>query len=133
MIDSPGHAVPDDAPATVGCLIAGEWVSDGPRADRVGPWTRAVVSTARQAGDHDVETALGYARRGARAVARMSPAARAGVLERAAGEALARRDELARLLALELGKPVKDGRGEIDRVADTFAVSAAEARRIGGG
>ncbi|MEV4281610.1 aldehyde dehydrogenase family protein [Actinoplanes xinjiangensis] len=132
MIDSPGHAVPDDMPATVGCLVAGEWLSDGPRADRVGPWTRTVVSTARQAGDHDVETALGYARRGARAVARMSPAARAGVLERAAGEALARRDELARLLALELGKPVKDGRGEIDRVADTFAVSAAEARRIGG-
>ena len=45
---------------------------------------------------------------------------------------LQRRDDLARLLALELGKPVKDGRGEIDRVADTFAVSAAEARRIGG-
>ena len=29
--------------------VAGEWVSDGPRADRVGPWTREVVSTARQA------------------------------------------------------------------------------------
>ena len=55
------------------------------------------------------------------------------VLERAAAAAAAqRRDELARLLALELGKPVKDGRGEIDRVADTFAVCAAEARRIGG-
>jgi acyl-CoA reductase-like NAD-dependent aldehyde dehydrogenase len=123
---------PQDVPIAVGCLIAGEWVSDGQQADRAGPWTRAVVSTARQAGEADVEAALRYARRGARAVARMSPAARAGVLERAADVALARRDELARLLALELGKPVKDGRGEIDRVADTFAVCAAEARRIGG-
>ncbi|GAA4305569.1 aldehyde dehydrogenase family protein [Actinomadura luteofluorescens] len=42
------------------------------------------------------------------------------------------RDDLARLLALELGKPVRDGLGEIDRVADTFAVCAAEARQIGG-
>ncbi|MEV0900781.1 aldehyde dehydrogenase family protein [Actinoplanes sp. NPDC049802] len=118
--------------AVTPCLIAGEWVGDGPREDRVGPWTRAVVSSARQAQEHDVRTALAYARKGSRAVARMSPAARAGILERAAAEALRRRDDLARLLALELGKPVKDGRGEIDRVADTFTVSAAEARRIGG-
>ncbi|GGN12306.1 acyl-CoA reductase-like NAD-dependent aldehyde dehydrogenase [Actinoplanes campanulatus] len=116
----------------VGCLIAGSWVTSGPRVDRVGPWLRRVVSTARQAGEHDVETALGYAGTGARMVARMSPAARADVLDRAAAEASRRRDDLARLLALELGKPVQDGHGEIDRVADTFAVSAAEARRLGG-
>jgi acyl-CoA reductase-like NAD-dependent aldehyde dehydrogenase len=91
-----------------------------------------VVSEARQADEQDVRAALAYARRGARSIARMSPAARAAVLERAAEEVLRQKDRLARLLALELGKPVKDGRGEIDRVADTFAVSAAEARRIGG-
>ncbi|SNT48428.1 Acyl-CoA reductase [Asanoa hainanensis] len=116
----------------VGCLVAGQWRTGGPTADRVGPWTRTVVSTATQAGDDDVRDALAYARRGAKAVARMSPAARAAVLERAADAVHGRRDELARLLALELGKPVKDGRGEIDRVADTFAVAGAEARRIGG-
>jgi acyl-CoA reductase-like NAD-dependent aldehyde dehydrogenase len=120
------------SPEPIGCLVAGEWRSDGPRLDRVGPWTREVVSTARQAGEDDVRDALAYARRGAKSVARMAPAARAAVLERAAEAAEARRDELARLLALELGKPVKDGRGEIDRVADTFAVSAAEARQVGG-
>ncbi|MFI7546791.1 aldehyde dehydrogenase family protein [Actinoplanes sp. NPDC049599] len=132
MTDSPGRNAPEHPTAEVGCLIAGSWVTAGTRGDRVGPWTRTVVSSTRQADDHDVATALTYARKSARAVARMSPAARAGILERAAGEALRRRDDLARLLALELGKPVKDGRGEIDRVADTFAVSAAEARRIGG-
>ncbi|WP_328475892.1 aldehyde dehydrogenase family protein [Actinoplanes sp. NBC_00393] len=124
--------MPGNEKSEVGCLIAGSWVTSGTQSDRVGPWTRRVVSTTRQADDHDVEKARWYARRGARAVARMSPAARADVLERAAAEALNRRDDLARLLALELGKPVKDGRGEILRVADTFAVAAAEARRIGG-
>ncbi|GIE94219.1 aldehyde dehydrogenase family protein [Paractinoplanes rishiriensis] len=132
MSDSPGRTTPEKQTSEVGCLIAGSWVTTGMRADRVGPWARVVVSTARQADLADVETALGYARRGAKVVARMAPAARADILERAAAEAVRRRDDLAGLLALELGKPVKDGRGEIDRVADTFAVSAAEARRIGG-
>ncbi|MEU5673680.1 aldehyde dehydrogenase family protein [Micromonospora sp. NPDC047762] len=130
MLDNLLRVSPAAVPA--GCLIAGEWLTEGETVDRVGPWARRVVSTARQAGDDDVGTALAYARRGARAVARMSPAARAQVLERAATAALTHRDDLARLLALELGKPLKDGRGEIDRVADTFVVSAAEARRIGG-
>jgi acyl-CoA reductase-like NAD-dependent aldehyde dehydrogenase len=121
MLDSP-----------VGCLVAGEWVVDGGRAERIGPWVRAVVSTARQADEDDVHKAREYARKGARVVARLSPAARAAVLERAAGLVSTRRDEFARLLALELGKPLKDGLGEMDRVADTFAVSAAEARRIDG-
>jgi acyl-CoA reductase-like NAD-dependent aldehyde dehydrogenase len=65
-------------------------------------------------------------------VAALAPAARADVLDRASSAAAERRDDLARLLALELGKPLKDGRGEIDRVADTLAVCAAEARQIGG-
>lgn len=130
MLDNLLRVSPAAVPA--GCLIAGEWLTEGETVDRVGPWARRVVSTARQAGDDDVGTALAYARRAARAVARMSPAARAQVLERAATAALTHRDDLARLLALELGKPLKDGRGEIDRVADTFVVSAAEARRIGG-
>src|SRR5687768_8809132 len=121
-----------DEISMVGCLVAGEWVNTGTRVDREGPWTRTVVSSTRQAEERDVEAALGYARRGAKLVARMSPAARAAVLERAAAETVRQKDRLARLLALELGKPVKDGRGEVDRVADTLTVAAAEARRIGG-
>jgi acyl-CoA reductase-like NAD-dependent aldehyde dehydrogenase len=79
-----------------------------------------------------VDEALAYAQRSRASVERVSPAARAAVLERAADLVDAQRDEFARLLALELGKPIKDGRGEMVRVVDTFRVSAAEARRIGG-
>jgi acyl-CoA reductase-like NAD-dependent aldehyde dehydrogenase len=79
-----------------------------------------------------VDEALAYAQRSRAAIERLSPAARAAVLERAADLVDAARDEFARLLARELGKPLKDGRGEMVRVADTLRVSAAEARRIGG-
>lgn len=113
-------------------LVAGEWVHDGPTAERTGPYLRRVVTRSITATPADVTRAVRYAPDAARAVARISPAARADVLDRAARLATARRDQLATQLALELGKPVKDGRGEIDRVADTLAVCAAEARRIGG-
>jgi acyl-CoA reductase-like NAD-dependent aldehyde dehydrogenase len=80
----------------------------------------------------DVAAVREFARAAVRPVASLAPARRAAILERASVAAAENRDGLARLLALELGKPVKDGRGEIDRVADTFAVCAAEARQIGG-
>jgi acyl-CoA reductase-like NAD-dependent aldehyde dehydrogenase len=65
-------------------------------------------------------------------MARLAPAARADILDAAAGLATKRREEFARVIALELGKPLRDGLGELDRVADTFTVCAAEARQIGG-
>src|SRR6185437_6729661 len=117
---------------SVPALVAGEWRDDGPWAERTGPYLRRVVSRAAQAGPDDVRRAARFAADAAPAVARLAPAARAAILESAARLAAERRDRLAALLSLELGKPVKDGRGEIDRVADTLAVCAAEARRIGG-
>jgi acyl-CoA reductase-like NAD-dependent aldehyde dehydrogenase len=113
-------------------LIAGEWGGDGARMPRTGPYLRRVVSHAPQASSGDIARAVAFAARGAGVVAALAPAARADVLDAASRAAAHRRDDLARLLALELGKPLKDGRGEIDRVADTLAVCAAEARQIGG-
>jgi acyl-CoA reductase-like NAD-dependent aldehyde dehydrogenase len=113
-------------------LVAGSWTTAGPQGDRIGPYARQVVSRAPQAQPEDVQAVLAFAEQSAREIARLSPATRADVLERAAITVGEHREELARLLALELGKPVKDGRGELDRVADTFAVCAAEARQIGG-
>ncbi|GAA4089437.1 aldehyde dehydrogenase family protein [Nonomuraea soli] len=115
-----------------GCLVAGTWLDQGHREERAGPYVRRTVSTARTARPDDIAAATSYAREGQRAVARLAPATRAEILERAARLAGERTGELARLLALELGKPLKDGAGEMVRVADTLAVAAAEARAIGG-
>src|SRR5215472_9696356 len=121
-----------DDVTTAPALVAGEWMRDGPWLERTGPYLRRVVTRAVAASPADVARAVRYAPGAARAIGRLSPAARADVLDRAAALAAQRRDALAALLAVELGKPVRDGRGEMDRVADTLAVCAAEARRIGG-
>ncbi len=132
MLDAILKAGAELAEAEAPALVAGEWRTDGTRIERTGPYVRRVVSHAPEAGPGDITRSVAYTGHCASAVAGLAPAARADVLDRASRAAADRRDELARLLALELGKPLKDGRGEIDRVADTLAVCAAEARQIGG-
>ena len=128
LLTAPAANGPVQAPA----LLAGDWVTGGPVVERRGPYARRTVSAAVRTGPDAVRAAVAYAATAARDIARLAPATRADVLDRAAALARDRRDEIARLLALELGKPVKDGGGELDRVAETFAVCAAEARQIGG-
>ncbi len=41
-------------------------------------------------------------------------------------------DELAESLCIEAGKPIRDSRGEVTRLIDTFRVAAEESVRIGG-
>jgi acyl-CoA reductase-like NAD-dependent aldehyde dehydrogenase len=120
--------VPTEAPA----YVAGRWTTEGPPAERVGPYVRDVVTHSYPATAEQLETARKFARDGARTVAALAPATRAAVLDRAARLAAEHRADFARLIARELGKPVKDGLGEMDRVTDTFAVCAGEARHIGG-
>ena len=43
-----------------------------------------------------------------------------------------RADELAALLCVEAGKPIRDARAEVARTIDTFRVASGEAVRIGG-
>ena len=43
-----------------------------------------------------------------------------------------RKDELAHALCIEAGKPIKDARGEVTRLVDTFKVAAGEATRMMG-
>ncbi len=43
-----------------------------------------------------------------------------------------RADELAESLCIEAGKPIKDARGEVTRLIDTFRIASEEATRLGG-
>ncbi|PJJ98242.1 aldehyde dehydrogenase [Lysobacteraceae bacterium NML75-0749] len=43
-----------------------------------------------------------------------------------------RHEELAQLLCIEAGKPIRDARGEVTRLVDTFRIATEEATRING-
>lgn len=132
MLESLLKAAADTAVVEAANFLSGRWAGDGPPEERTGPYLRRTVSRAPVATTAEIDTAVAAARRYAPQVANLSPAARADILEKASSAALRQRDELARILALELGKPLKDSRTEIDRVASTFAVAASEARHING-
>ncbi|MCB1154284.1 aldehyde dehydrogenase family protein, partial [bacterium] len=57
---------------------------------------------------------------------------RAAVLHHCVARFTERKDELARSLSVEAGKPIKDSRGEVGRLIDTFRMAAEEAVRMNG-
>lgn len=60
---------------------------------------------------------------------RMPGYQRQAVLRRVVSGIEQRSEELAQLLAVEAGKPIRDSRGEVGRLRDTFAIAADEAVR----
>ncbi len=63
---------------------------------------------------------------------RFTPYQRQAVLEHCVTRFRERADELAMALCIEAGKPIKDSRGEVSRLIDTFKIASEEAVRIDG-
>jgi acyl-CoA reductase-like NAD-dependent aldehyde dehydrogenase len=80
----------------------------------------------------DIERAIGRAQAAFQVMRKLPRFARADILDRAAGLVEARRDEFARCIAAEAGKPMYDARGEVSRAVFNLRNAAAEARRFGG-
>ncbi|WP_159015259.1 aldehyde dehydrogenase family protein [Cognatiluteimonas profundi] len=76
--------------------------------------------------------AIGRASDARAAMAAFPPDARRDVLEHCVRRFGERQDELAMALCIEAGKPIKDARGEVARLIDTFRIAAGEATRIDG-
>ncbi len=79
-----------------------------------------------------IDAAIAAAEGAALAMRQMPAYARAAVLHHCVKRFTERFDELAEALCVEAGKPIKDARGEVSRLIDTFRVAAEEAVRIGG-
>ena len=79
-----------------------------------------------------IDQAIAAAHAAREAMAAFPPDARRDVLEHCVARFQARNEELALALCIEAGKPIKDARGEVTRLIDTFRIAAGEATRIGG-
>src|SRR5690606_39994834 len=96
------------------------------------PYDGSVVGHMPVCGEAEIEAAIARAQRAFATLKRLPRFARADVLDRASMLVRQRRDELARLIAAEAGKPPYDARGEVSRATFNLANAAAEARRFGG-
>ena len=79
-----------------------------------------------------IEQAIAAADSAREAMAAMPAHARQAVLTHCVRRFEARFDELAEALCIEAGKPIKDARGEVTRLIDTFRVGAEESVRMTG-
>ncbi|MBW2732344.1 MAG: aldehyde dehydrogenase family protein [Deltaproteobacteria bacterium] len=79
-----------------------------------------------------IDEAISWAVRAAEPMRRMPSYARQQVLMHCVERFTARADELARALCVEAGKPIRDARGEVSRLIDTFRIAAEESVRIPG-
>jgi len=91
------------------------------------PATRVAFADAATVGE---AIARAHAARGP--MAAFPPDARRDVLEHCVRRFSERQEELAMALCIEAGKPIRDARGEVTRLIDTFRIAAGEATRIGG-
>ncbi|MBO9707346.1 MAG: aldehyde dehydrogenase family protein [Caulobacter sp.] len=113
-------------------LIDGVWTDgEGPRFSVVDKFLGGELCTAREASVAQVQAAVASARRSFEAN-RLDPYERYRLLSRVADLILANREELTATVIAESGVPWKDSDNEVARTAETFRVSAEEAKRLVG-
>jgi len=115
-----------------GILLCGEEVRTGDAYEILSPYNANPISVVHRAGPQDLEQAIAGASRAFATTRQLSSWQREQVLKRVAEGIARHRDELARTIALEAGKPVTTARAEVDRAAFTFGVAAEETKRIYG-
>ncbi|WP_166870881.1 NAD-dependent succinate-semialdehyde dehydrogenase [Salinibacterium sp. ZJ450] len=115
-------------------LIGGEWrdASDGGTFEISNPATETIVATAARATDEDLLAAIECADAAFDGWRRTTGWQRSELLRAAAANIRSERDEIARLLTIEQGKPLAQSLAEVDSCVEQFEWFADEARRIYG-
>jgi succinate-semialdehyde dehydrogenase/glutarate-semialdehyde dehydrogenase len=118
-----------------GMVVAGEWVesASGGRIEATSPATGETIGSVPEGTREDAQRAIAAANAAWREWAALSPFERAAALERVAELIVERRDDLARTLTLDQGKPLhSESYVEVDELVEYWRMAAADAKRIEG-
>jgi acyl-CoA reductase-like NAD-dependent aldehyde dehydrogenase len=95
-------------------------------------YTGEVVTRVAMADAETIDEAIDAAEKSQKILNKMPAYKRQQILEHCVTRFRERFDELAYALCIEAGKPIKDSRGEVTRLIDTFKIAAEESVRIDG-
>ena len=95
-------------------------------------YTGEVATRVAQADAATINAGIAAAVEAAQPMAEMAAYERQAVLAHCVKRFQERFDELALALCIEAGKPIKDSRGEVTRLIDTFRIAAEESVRMTG-
>jgi len=95
-------------------------------------YTGKVATRVAMADEATIDAAIAASVAAAEPMAAMKSYQRREVLDHCVRRFKERHEELSRALCIEAGKPIKDARGEVTRLIETFRIAAGEAERIYG-
>ncbi len=95
-------------------------------------YSGAVVTRVALADEKAIDQAIASAVAATEAMAALPAYKRQAVLQHCVRRFSERAEELALSLCLEAGKPIRDSRGEVSRLIDTFRIAAEESVRLTG-
>ena len=114
-------------------LINGEWITTPHAEENRNPSNTAdIIGLYAQAGRAETQDAIHAATHALPAWALSIPQQRFEILNNAANELLARKEEIGRLLSREEGKTLREGLLETERAANIFRFFAGECLRLSG-
>jgi acyl-CoA reductase-like NAD-dependent aldehyde dehydrogenase len=122
-----------DRTQTLKMFVGGSWVESqsGETFDAVSPATGEVIATLPKGNREDAARAVEAAHRARGAMASLGAFDRAELLHRVAEVMDGRREELARWLTLDQGKPYKaEALGEVGEAIEYFRIAAEDIKRL---
>ena len=112
--------------------VAGEAIDANADLVVTNKWTGEPATRVARARPDAIDEAIGLASAAQRELKRWPAYRRRDVCEHAMNGIEARRDDFARAIAIEAGKPIVAARAEVARAMDTFRIAMEEATRLEG-
>ncbi len=112
--------------------INGEWRTTEEYEENINPYNGEVIGYIPIASEKDVEDAIQSAVDAFKTTKKLSAYEKSKILENIKKGIEERKEELARMIVEESGKPWQYALGEVNRATVTFTFAAEEAKRIGG-
>jgi len=113
-------------------LINGEWRRSSIKEAIKNPYNNETVAEVYFAEEADLEDAVKSSQRAFEITRKLPAYKRADILKNIVRGLEQRKEELAKTITLEAGKPITDSRGEVSRTINTFQIASEEAKRIEG-
>ena len=115
-------------------LIDGDWIDspDGKYIEVENPATQEIFERVPFSSESDINGAVEAAHRAFKEWSLLSPEKRAEYLIKASELVLERKDEIARTMTAEQGKPLNEAKGEVRKGAEILRYYAEEGKRIYG-
>ncbi len=112
--------------------LAGKWVNSKKTIRVESPFDDQLVGTVAAASKKDYTAAIDAAEKAFAQTRTLPCYVRENACRQIADGLRKHKEKFARMITMEMGKAIRDARGEVERSINTFKISGEEAKRVGG-